>query len=238
MTMTEPTVTEQATASPFALVSLDLYRDIHKGIRAELFAVTGSAGCLDPSDRAGRADLARHVGSVVDLLVSHAAHEDTHGQPAIERVAPDLAVRVADEHLHLEARMVELCALANDNVDAEAHELRGRAHRMYLDLASFTSEYLAHQDLEERQIMPLLDRAMAFEELLGIHQAIIGSIPPPDMAKSLALMLPAMNVDDRTEMLGGMRMSAPPEVFTGVWSLAGSVLEPSDVRELAVRLGV
>jgi hypothetical protein len=232
------TVTEQATAGTFELVSHDLYRDIHKGIRAELFAVTGAAGRLDPHDCAGRADLAQHVGSVIDLLVSHAQHEDTHGQPAIERVAPDLAARVVDEHAHLEARMVELRILANDNVAADSHERRGRAHRMYLDLASFTSEYLAHQDLEERQIMPLLDRAMAFEELLAIHQAIIGSIPPPQMAKSLALMLPAMNIDDRTEMLGGMRMSAPPEVFTGVWSLAGSVLEASDVRDLAARLGI
>ena len=45
----------------FEPVTFDLYRDIHKGIRAELFAVTTAAGSLDPGDRAGRADLARHV---------------------------------------------------------------------------------------------------------------------------------------------------------------------------------
>ena len=36
------------------------------------------------------------------------------------------------------------------------------------------------------------------------------------MAKSLALMLPAMNIDDRTELLGGMQQGAPAEVFAGV----------------------
>ena len=66
----------------------------------------------------------------------------------------------------------------------------------------------------------------------------MGSIPPEEMATSLALMLPAMNVDDRTELLGGMRAGAPAEVFEGVWALAGSVLAPADHRALAGRLGI
>jgi hypothetical protein len=232
------TVTEQATAGTFELVSFDLYRDIHKGIRAELFALTGSAGRLDPGDCAGRADLAQHVSTVVDWLVTHAEHEDTHVQPTIERVAPDLAPRVTEEHHALEARMADIRALAVESVDAPGFELRGRVHTLYLELASFTSDYLAHQDLEERELMPILDRTLAFEELVAIHQGIIGSIPPPELAKGLAIMLPAMNIDDRTELVGGVRMSAPAPVFEGVWSLAGSVLEPTDVRDLAGRLGL
>jgi len=74
--------------------------------------------------------------------------------------------------------------------------------------------------------------------MLGVHQQIIGSIPPAEMARSLALMLPAMNLDDRTELLGGMQAGAPPEVFAGVWSLAGSVLEARDVAVLARRLAI
>ena len=231
-------VTQEATAGPFELVTFDLYRDIHKGIRAELFALTGAAGRVDPADCGARADLAQHVSTVVDWLVMHAEHEDAHMQPTLERVAPDLAPRVTGDHAALEARMVDVRALAFESVDAPAFELRGRIHTLYLELASFTSDYLAHQDLEEREVMPILDRKLAFEELLVIHQSIIGSIPPPELAKGLARMLPAMNIDDRTELLGGMRMSAPPEVFSGVWSLAGSVLEPSDLRDLAQRLGV
>ena len=55
---------------------------------------------------------------------------------------------------------------------------------------------------------------------------------------SLPLMLPAMNVDDRVELLGGMRANAPAEVFAGVWSLAGSVLAPADRAAVAARLGL
>ena len=51
-------------------------------------------------------------------------------------------------------------------------------------------------------------------------------------------MLPAMNIDDRAELLGGMRAGAPAEVFDGVWGLAGSVLDPTDLAALATRLGI
>ena len=47
-----------------------------------------------------------------------------------------------------------------------------------------------------------------------------------------------MNVDDRTELLGGMRMGAPAEVFAGVWGLVGSVLAPVDAAAVAARLGI
>jgi hypothetical protein len=56
------------------------------------------------------------------------------------------------------------------------------------------------------------------------------------MARSLAFMLPAMNIDNRTELLTGMKMSAPPEAFNAVMGLASSVLEPADFAVLAARL--
>jgi len=87
---------------------------------------------------------------------------------------------------------------------------------LYLDLASFVSSYLEHQDMEERVVMPALEQAIGVEAVIGIHGAILGSIPPDELMRSLALMLPAMNVDDRTELLGGMRAAAPPEAFAAV----------------------
>lgn len=232
------TITEPTAGADLSLVTVDLYRDIHKGIRAELFALTEEAGRVDPSAREDRACLAAHVRSTVALLVSHAEHEDTHMQPAIEEHLATLAAQIAHEHEILEGRLQVLQSLADDAVDADEATARMAAHRLYLDLASFTSAYLAHQDLEERAVMPALEVAIGPQAALVIHQAIVTSIPPEEMVQSLALMLPAMNVDDRTELLGGMQAGAPPEVFNGVWSLAGSVLAPVDHAALARRLGI
>ena len=72
----------------------------------------------------------------------------------------------------------------------------------------------------------------------AIDDAIVASIPPDEMVQSLAIMLPAMNVEDQTELFSGMRAGAPPEVFAGALGLAQSVLEPVRYDALARRLGV
>ena len=86
--------------------------------------------------------------------------------------------------------------------------------------------------------MPALCEAMTVPELLAVDQAIVGSIPPDQLAHGLGLMLPAMNIDDRAELLGGMQQGAPAEVFAGVLGLAQTVLTPADFAALNTRLGL
>jgi len=232
------TITDLPITAVTAPITLDLYKDIHKGIRVELFSVTTEAGRIDPSESVARAALASHVADVVHLLTGHAQHEDAAIQPVLEARLPDLAERVEVDHLTIEARMDDLSDMAAEAAAVTVVDPGSKVHRLYLALAAFTSDYLEHQDVEERVIMPALEAAVGLDAVVGIHQSILSAIPPQDMAKSLALMLPAMNIDGRAELLGGMRAGAPAEVFDGVWSLAGSVLDPTDLCALAGRLGI
>lgn len=239
MTITNqyPPLVPELTVDPTSWLGFDAYRDIHKGVRAELFAVTLSAGNTDPSDREGRAALCAHVDDVVELLVDHAGHEDTHVLPVLESHAPDLFERNATDHSALDTRMAGIAERARAITDAAPGEQRARVHNLYLDLAAFTSAYIAHQEFEERIVMPALIDAVGVEGTVAIHHDIVSNIPPPVMAKTLAVMLPAMNVDDRAELLSGMQQDAPPEAFAAVWSLTRSVLPVNDYRALATRLG-
>lgn len=225
------------TRTPFELVTVDLYRDIHKGIRRELFAVTSEAGWVDPADDAARTALAEHVAAMCTLLVAHAEHEDRHIEPVLAREHPDLAATIAEQHRVIDATLVDLQAAALDAAAPSADQ-RARVHHLYLDLARFTATYLEHEEVEERVVMPALETAIGADAVRAIEQAIVGSIPPDEMARSLAVMLPAMNVEDRTELLGGIQSGAPAEVFAGIWALTRSVLSASDVAALARRLGV
>ena len=60
--------------------------------------------------------------------------------------------------------------------------------------------------------MPALRAAVPTDELFALDMALRASVPPPVMADVMRFMLPAMNVDERADMVGGMSM-APPEVF-------------------------
>jgi len=86
--------------------------------------------------------------------------------------------------------------------------------------------------------MYALADAMPVEELMAIDQAIVASIPPDEMANGLSVMLPAMNVDDRVELLVGIREGAPLKVFAGVCALAESVLTPEAWKATATRLAL
>ena len=233
-------MTATSTSSRPALfpVAFDLYRNIHKAIRVELFDVTALAGRVDPSDRSARVTLADRAIGVADLLVGHAEHEDGAIQPALEAHLPALAERIACDHERLDARIGELREWSADAVDAAEAAQRHAVHRLYVELSAFTGAYLEHQDVEERVVMPALETAIGVEAVVEIHKQIVGNMPPPQLAAALTLMIPAMNLDDRDELLTGMRASAPAEVFEFVWSLTASVLAPPDVAKLATRLGV
>ena len=85
--------------------------------------------------------------------------------------------------------------------------------------------------------MVMLSQHVSAEELRALDHAIVASIPPETMAQSLSIMVPAMNIEDQSEMFGAVRASAPPEVFAGLMGLTGSVLEPVRFDALTQRLG-
>lgn len=222
-------------------IAVDLYRDIHKGIRAELFAVTLEAGSIDPEQRDDRLALAAHVTSMRQVLESHAHHEDAFIEPQLWSHLPELAEKIAADHGTLEPRFAAIDELATQLADAsavsDASDVRRLMLHLHHELSGFTSAYLAHQLVEERIVMPALQQAIGVDAVLGIHVGIVSSIPPAEMAQSLSFMLPAMNADDRAELLAGIRAGAPAEAFAGVLDLARSVLEPADFVATTGRLG-
>jgi len=219
-------------------VTFDFYRDIHKGIRAELFAVTHAAGTVDPHNVAAVTGVATRWRNLSGMLVTHADHEEVFVQPALEEHAPALAGEIIPAHRELEARAAALELLADRAVDSCPTDARLATHRLYLGLAGFTSAYMAHQEFEELEVMPALSAAVGVDELVAIDMAIIATVSPEEMVYSATLMLPAMNVEDRVELIGGMREGMPPEAFAGVWGLVEGVLAVDDFRQLADRLGI
>jgi hypothetical protein len=232
---TTPLIVETAAIET---VTFDIYRNIHKGIRHGLFGVTVAAGQVDPHDTEAVRELAQRWTDLVSVLVAHAEHEDDFVQPVIERFEPAYAMEIAEAHPRLEAQMAELEVLADRATDACAKQARLLTHRLYLGLASFTAEYLQHQEFEEFEVMVMLSQHLSFDELLAVDNAIVASIPPDMMAKSAALMLPAMNIEDQVELYEGARAGVPPEVFAGMVALGETVLDPERYQALAGRLGI
>lgn len=234
MTATTTPITTPTRLSPMTVVPFDLYRDIHKAIRTNMFQVTADAGRVDPGDRGACLAAAHEVLGLVGLLQFHAEHEDNHIESLVAAILPELAAEIAADHAAFDARAAELASLA-DRACGQP-DMRAAMHVLYIELASFVSAYLAHQDLEEHVVMPTLWAAYGFDPLLAVHNTIVGSIPPAELADTLLVMLPAMNNDDRTELLGGMKAGAPAEAFAEVLNLAAQALSEKDFAIVTARV--
>jgi len=75
-----------------------------------------------------------------------------------------------------------------------------------------TAAYFVHLDVEERSVGPAFNAARSREELMTVTETLRGSVPPLEMCRYMQSMLPAKNVAERVDMLGGMSQ-APPEVW-------------------------
>ena len=85
--------------------------------------------------------------------------------------------------------------------------------------------------------MPALCRAVAGAELDALHTELKQSIAPDVMARFMMVMLPAMNIDERVDMLGGMSM-APPPVWAIFRDAAQAALTPAQYAVVAERIGL
>jgi hypothetical protein len=215
----------------------DFYREIHKGIRHALFTTTLAAGRLDVVDADAVDQLLAAHGDLLGLLHAHHHHEDEFFQPLLEAHAPTLALEVEGQHADVDAAMAHQAVLATRLRSTPAPGRGAVAHNLYLDLTRLTSAYLAHQLVEETQVMPALRAVVPTEELLALDLELRSTIPPDEMVAAMQHMLPAMDVEERVDMLGGMAM-APPEVFAVFRGAAERALTSAEWAQVAARVGV
>jgi hypothetical protein len=215
----------------------DFYREIHKGIRYAMHHATIETGRLDVNDDDRIEAVLAGITDLFDLLHLHHHHEDVFVQPLIEAHAPDLAMVVTAQHVDVDEGIDHLGRLCQNLASVARPGRTQAAHRLYLDLTRLTSAYLAHQLVEEVEVMPRLRAAVPIEKLLQLDMELRASVPPPVMADVMAFMLPAMNVEERVDMLTGMSM-APPQVFAVLRRAAKSALPVADWSVIADRLGL
>lgn len=227
---------EAIKASP---IPYNMYREVHKGLRLAIFDLVTRVGSADCMDSVCRSNTVKSVHELIALLQTHHDHEDRFMQPLILTHARSLAPMVEEGHSEIAADLVQI-ELCTDKLEgstgADAAVVTGV--ELYGRLNLFTARYLAHMGLEEGAVMTALREATTIEELFTVDMALRSSVAPPTMCQFIAIMMPAMNVDERTNMLGGMKVGAPPEIFELFRSAIESALDPGDYRCIASRIGL
>ena len=170
----------------------DLYRNVHMGQRARLFALVVELGAADTADSGALARLADRCLAMTQELREHADHENTFIHPLLRARAPAAAEALDTEHVRLDAALRALDERARELPNAPVGSLPEAQHGLYLVLNEFISAYLTHLHAEETVAMPALWDHCTDNELGTVFGTFRASRTPEQSLTDLYGMLPAL----------------------------------------------
>ncbi len=214
----------------------DMYMQIHKGLRSLMAATLVDLGRMDWQDPVERDATLARLGDLLDICRGHLEHENQFVHVAIERRLPGAAGATESDHLDHVAeidglrREIDAVRRAPEAVAGDA------ALALYRSFAVFVAGNFLHMQVEESHNNASLWSVYTDDELIEIHDALVASIPPGEMAHLLGMMLPALAPLERAGMLLGMRAGMPADAFEAVLGAARQALSGRDWSKLSAAL--
>lgn len=216
----------------------ELYRPIHKALRAFMSDTLSTVGRMDTNDEHDVAAALAQIRSLLTVLTIHLEDENRFVHAAMEARRPGSAAHTAHDHVEHECALADL-KNATDGVERAAGvEREALAFSLYSRLALFVAENLVHMHVEERENMAVLWADYSDEELAEIEHAIVASVPPAAMGIAARWFMAGLNHAERVGWFEGMRHGAPPAVFEGMLAIARGNLSARDWGKLASALAL
>jgi hypothetical protein len=217
---------------------LDLYGGIHKALRAFMADTLVSLGRLDVEDEQALAQATRQVVELMDLCVSHLQHENQFVHTAIEARAAGASAAIAHDHDEHVQHTAHLRAAALALRDATLAVRPALCQALYRELGVFVADNMLHMHVEETAHNAVLWAHYSDAELAQIHDALVTSIPPAEMALVARWLIPCMNHAERVGMLADAQGKMPPPVFAALLDIARPHLRSNEWIKLARALGL
>lgn len=220
-----------------ALSREDMYRPIHKALRALLSDTLMAVGRMDVHDELELAQTTQRVLQVLDFMRSHLHHENTFIHPALEARAAGASGMIASDHVHHESEIAALGAAATGLLTSPASTRDADALMLYHRFSIFVADNFDHMHFEETQHNSTLWANYTDAELMDVHNRLVASIPPEEMMFALRWMVPFMNPGERAAMLSGMRAHAPAPAFAAALDVVRPHLQAREWDKLMLALG-
>jgi hypothetical protein len=210
----------------------DIYRYIHKAVRAFMCDTLIQVGNADGADAEEMTRVIARVRGLVAFCVSHLEHENDFVHAAMEARCPGSSDATAGDHVHHADACEKLAALADAVEQAASGGRNEKMTQLYLYLALFVAENFTHMNVEETENNTALWATHSDEELIGIEHAIVASLTPEENAITLRWMIPALNASERAEFLRGVLRTVPAPVFDGMLASVKPHLTTGDWEKL------
>lgn len=205
----------------------DLYRNIHKGLRAAMFDTVLRVGRTDPTDTTATSATLDQADRLLAFMGAHVKHENEHVHTAIEARTPGGARRTSDDHHEHAENLAALRAQVVGMRGLVGGAAADALHRLYLDLAEFVAENLRHMRVEETQNNAQLWFLYSDAELAAIHDRLLASVEPPAMVEAISWMARGLTLPELVALVTEARANAPAPAFAAMLELIGLQVEPA-----------
>ena len=217
----------------------DLFTFIHKALRSIIYNAASNLQSANFTDEKEVENLLASLRHDLDLLHEHAVNEDNIIFPEIANNEPDMISELNDEHKALEEKLhkiktqIEKTNLTADN--EKRVELGSELNNLFND---FAASYLAHMNHEEATVLEASFKYLTDEELIAIRTRIQTQIPSERYKTWLHWMLKSLNNSELIGLLGGMKSSAPPQVFESVLNTAQAIVNNQRWINIKLQIGI
>lgn len=215
---------------------LDLYTPIHKAIRSALFEMAATLGRTAFAEPAEAAAAVVGLRQLFECLTEHAEHEDVVVLPELRHCAPELHAVLEDEHARLVGMQRELEQLLPRLAEAGAEQRPAIGQRLQHALHRLIAAQLTHLVREEVEVNRALWAQFDDDGLRALHARIMTRIAPNRLTQWLRLMLPALSLPERQQLLGDLQHKLPADAFAALTAPARAVLG-EDAWSAAVAIG-
>lgn len=217
----------------------DLFTFIHKSIRSMIYNVASKLQSTDFADTKESEEMILSLRQDLELLHEHAVHEDNIIFPEIADNEPEMIKILNDEHKELEIKLNKLLNQMDkiySTIDDDERLVYGEIlNTMFND---FSASYLAHMNHEEATVLDASFKYLTDDELIAIRTRIQSKIPPERYKIWLHWMLKSLNNSELVGLLGGMKVSAPPQVFENVVGVAKSLFDEKKWAKLNAQIAL
>lgn len=161
-------------------MAIDLFHNVHKGIRHALFDAVFALGREDDDAR-------ERLRKALHFTAHHGENEDVLLVPLLTARLPSVANRMRIAHEAIDGMLHRLQRDVDGDTPLAA---------LYARTCAFTSRYLEHVAEEEELVDPAIRAAYRDEELAFIGRESMARTSPDDARMMLTLMLPSLKKED------------------------------------------
>jgi len=209
----------------------NMFNQIHKALRVLLYD-TGVLISQTDFDNPLQADMvAERLNQLLDLFINHADNEDRMVLPLLQEYEPGVVSAFEQEHVTDHALVQRLkgflMALAYAISSQAKTELGASLTTAYIEFMIFN---LQHMQKEETVLNKLLWQYYSDEELGGVNQKIVSSIPVDEVAVASQWMMKALSNHEITSWLRTVERNAPEHVFRSLLATAEKELDQNRYR--------